>query len=155
MSNERLTRLQLILSLNLLVWCFLWSQGNNDTLIHYPFITVVQRESPNNTLQIRPPSYNSFCHSQYIIWKTHSTLSSGHGLRIIVGDTFRVKPKSGAFFSGIKQNYPDLSVIAKSTASHSRPKERWNRFLLASLNEKACKFMLMRLFCYPGSPLQA
>lgn len=103
MSNERFTRLQLILSLNLLVWCFLWSRGNNDTLIHYPFITVVQRELPNNTLQIRPPSYNSFCRSQYIIWKTHSALSSGHALRIIVGDTFRVKPKSGAFFPGISR----------------------------------------------------
>lgn len=99
MSNERFTRLQLILSLNLLVWCFLRNQGSNDTLIHYPFIPVIQRELPNNTLQIRPRSYNSFCHSQYIIWKAHSSLSSGHGLRIIVGDTFRVKKKSGTFFS--------------------------------------------------------
>lgn len=117
MSNERFTRLQLILSLNLLVWCFLWSQGNNDTLIHYPFITVVQRESPNNTLQICPPSNNSFCHSQYIIWKTHSALSSGHALRIIVGDTFRVKPKSGAFF------FPGISRITLTYLSLPRAQQ--------------------------------
>lgn len=96
MSNERLTRPQLILSLYL---CrFPQHQGNNDTLIHYPFIPVIHWELLNNMLQIWLPSYNSFCHSQYIIWKTHSPLSSGRSLRIIVGDTFGMQPESGASF---------------------------------------------------------
>lgn len=59
------------------------------------------------------------------------------------------------FFPGIKWNYPDLSVIAKSTTNHSGPKQRWNRFLSASTNESTCKFMLMRAFCDPSSPLGA
>lgn len=139
-----------------LLWCFPQHQGNNDTLIHYPFIPVIHWELLNNMVQICPPSYNSFCHSQYIIWKTHSPLSAGRSLRIIMGDTFAMQPESGAsFFSGIKLNYPDLSVIAKSTTSHSGPKQRWNRFLSASLDERACKFMLMSAFCHPGSPLGA
>ncbi|KAJ4935345.1 hypothetical protein JOQ06_016881 [Pogonophryne albipinna] len=60
MSNERLTRPQLILSLYL---CFAASLS-----------------------------------TKYINWKTHSPLSSGRSLRIIVGDTFGMQPESGASF---------------------------------------------------------
>lgn len=98
MSNERLARPQLILSLYLLLCRFPQHQGNNDTLIHYPFIPVIHWEMLNNMLQICPPSYNSFCHLQYIIWKTHSPLSAGRSLRIIMGDTFGMQPESGASF---------------------------------------------------------
>lgn len=139
-----------------LLWCFPQHQGNNDTLIHYPFIPVIHWELLNNMLQICPPSYNSFCHLQYIIWKTHSPLSDGrfedyHGWHL--RDAARIW--CIIFFPGIKLNYTDLSVIAKSTTSHSGPKQRWNRFLSAPLNERACKFMLMKAFCHPGSPLGA
>ncbi|KAA8594127.1 hypothetical protein FQN60_004961 [Etheostoma spectabile] len=58
MSNEQLTRPQLILSLYL---CFAASLSTG-----------------------------------YIIWKTHSPLSAGRSLRIIVGDTFGMQPQSGA-----------------------------------------------------------
>lgn len=62
-------------SINLVFLPLLWfspqHRGNNDTLIHYPFIPVIRWELLNNMVQICPPSYNSSCHSQYIIWKTH------------------------------------------------------------------------------------
>lgn len=74
MSNERLTRPQLILSLHLCFGVSPQHQGNNNTLIHYPFIPVIHRELLNNMLQICPPSYNSLCHLQYIMWKTRSPL---------------------------------------------------------------------------------
>lgn len=134
---------------------FPWNRGSNDTLIHYPFILVIQRELLNNMLQIRPPTYNSFCHLQYIIWKTHSPLLYWPLFEDYCGWQLRDAARIWSIvFSGM-WNYPDLSVIAKSTTSYSGPKERWNRFLSASLNERACKFMLMRAFCHLGSPFGA
>lgn len=72
------------------------------------FIPVIQRELPNNMLQICPPSYNSLCHSQYIIRKTHSALSDGRSLRIIVGDNFGMQSESEAFFFRHKVELPRL-----------------------------------------------
>lgn len=98
MSNERLTRLQLILSLNLLVGRLFGTKVIMTPSSIILFILVIQKELPNNMLQICPPSYNSVCHSQYIIRKTHIALSTGHSLRIIVGDTFGMQPEFEAFF---------------------------------------------------------
>lgn len=96
MSNERLTRPQLILSLYL---CFGVSLSTNVKTTPSSIILlspVIHWELLNNMLQIRPPSYNSFCHLQYIIWKTHRLLSAGRSLRIITCDTFGMQPESGA-----------------------------------------------------------
>lgn len=49
--------------------------GNNDTLIHYPFIPVILVKLLNNMLQIRLHSHNSSCHLQCIILQTYSPLS--------------------------------------------------------------------------------
>lgn len=155
MSNEHLTRPQLILSLYL---CF--GASLSTKVITTPSsIILLSSLFTGNCLII--------CYRFVllrIILSVICSISSGKHTAPFQLDALWglswVTPRDAAriwsiIFSGINWNYPDLSVIAKSTTSHSGPKQRWNRFLSASLNESACKCMLMRSFCHPGSPLGA
>lgn len=73
-----------------------------------------------------------------------------------MGDTFGMQPESGASFfqaySGITLTYLSLPKAQQAIQGQSKGGTGSYRLLR---NERACKFMLMRAFCHPGSPLGA
>lgn len=119
MSNERLSRPQLILSL------YLYGGISHSTKLITPppsiilLSTVIHWKLLNSMLQICPPFNNSvIC---CISCRKHTTLFCRTLFEDYCGwhlwDTARIWSN---IFLGIKWYYPDLSVIAKSTTSHPR-----------------------------------
>lgn len=120
MSNERLSRPQLILSL------YLYGGISRSTKLTIPppsnilLSTVIHWKPLNTMLQICPPINNSLSFAVYHVestalfcWTLFEDYCGWH-----LWDTARIW---SIIFLGIKQNYPDLSVIAKSTTSHPGP----------------------------------
>lgn len=152
MSNERFTRPQLILSLYL---CF--GASLNTKVITTPSsIILLSLLFTGNCLII----WYRFV-LLHIILSVIRSISSGKHTTPFLLDAFW--GLSWVTPSGCSQNLEHhffrhkeellwLICHCQSTTSHSGPKQRWNRFLSASLNEGTCKFMLMRAFCDPGSP---
>ena len=157
MSNERLTRPQLILSLHL---CF--GASLSTKVITTPSSIILL--SPLFTGNCLILCYR-FVLLRIILSVIRGVSCGKHtapflpdalwGLSWVTPSGCSQNLKYHFFFSRHKEELPWLICHCQSTTSHSGPLQRWNRFLSAPLNEGTCKFMLMRAFCDPGSPLGA
>lgn len=120
-------------------------EGNNDTLIHYPFIPVILVKLLNNMLQIRLHSHNSSCHLQYIILQTYSPLSLAFFedyCQWHLQDTFGI----WSIISVAIEELHWLICHCQSTASNSALNAKVTWVFILPQNKSSCKFMLIWSF---------